>query len=54
MLAVELPHALRVHALPGHHRDPFDRLLVAQALVEAVPQLSRDRQLAPYEIELRW
>ncbi len=54
VLAVELPHALRVHALPDHHRDPFDRLLAAQALVEAVPLLSRDRHLAPYEIELRW
>ncbi len=54
VLAVELPHALRVHALPDHHRDPFDRLLVAQAVVEAVPLLSRDQQLAPYEIELRW
>ena len=31
------PHALRVHALPDHHRDPFDRLLVAQAQVEARP-----------------
>ena len=54
VLAVELPHALRVHTLPDHHRDPFDRLLVAQALVEAIPLLSRDRRLAPYEIELRW
>jgi PIN domain nuclease of toxin-antitoxin system len=54
VLAVELPHALRVHALPEHHRDPFDRLLVAQAQVEAVPLLSRDRQLARYGVELRW
>ena len=54
VLPVELPHALRVHALPDHHRDPFDRLLVAQAQVEAVPLLSRDTQLAGYEVELRW
>jgi PIN domain nuclease of toxin-antitoxin system len=54
VLPVELRHALRVHALPDHHRDPFDRLLVAQAQVEAVPLLSRDPLLAGYEVELRW
>ena len=54
VLPVELRHALRVHGLPDHHRDPFDRLLVAQAEVEAVPLLSRDPLLAAYGIELRW
>ena len=54
VLGVELSHALRVHALPDHHRDPFDRVLVAQAQVEAVPLLSRDSQLGAYEVELRW
>ena len=54
VLPVELPHALRTYALPDHHRDPFDRLLVAQAQVEAVPLLSRDSQLAAYEVDLRW
>ena len=54
VLPVELSHALRVHTLPDHHRDPFDRLLVAQAQVEAVPLLSRDSQPRAYEVELRW
>ena len=54
VLPIELRHALRVHGLPDHHRDPFDRLLVAQAEVEAVPLLSRDPLLAAYGIELRW
>ena len=54
VLPIELRHALHVHALPERHRDPFDRLLVAQAQVEAVPMLSRDAQLGAYEVELRW
>ena len=54
VLPVELRHALRVHALPDHHRDPFDRLLVAQAQVEAVPLLSRDPLVAAYDVVLRW
>ena len=54
VLPITLPHALRVHALPDHHRDPFDRLLVAQAQVEAVPLLSRDAQLMGYDVDLRW
>jgi PIN domain nuclease of toxin-antitoxin system len=54
VLPVELRHALRVHALPDHHRDPFDRLLVAQAQVEVVPLLSRDPLLAAYEVAVRW
>ena len=54
VLPITLHHALRVHALPDHHRDPFDRLLVAQAQVEAVPLVSRDRQLTLYAVELCW
>ena len=37
--------------LPLHHRDPFDRLLVAQAQVESLPILTADPQLARYDIE---
>lgn len=53
-LAIEHSHALRVAELPGHHRDPFDRLLVAQAQVEGLVLLTADRQLEPYDAELRW
>ena len=49
---VELPitseHAVSVDALPPLHKDPFDRLLVAQALVEGVPLLTADEQLEVY------
>lgn len=51
-LAVEHAHALAVASLPTHHRDPFDRLLVAQALLEGVPLVTADPALKPYGIEL--
>jgi len=41
-------HAIQVEALPLHHRDPFDRLLVAQALTEGMRLVTHDRQLAVY------
>jgi len=44
-------HALRVAALPPHHRDPFDRLLVAQAQVEDLPILTADRMLRLYDVK---
>ena len=45
-------HALRVASLPRHHRDPFDRLLVAQAQIEELPLLTADRVFARYEVEV--
>ncbi|MFA5884134.1 MAG: type II toxin-antitoxin system VapC family toxin [Acidimicrobiia bacterium] len=45
-------HALAVASLPPHHRDPFDRLLVAQARVERIPIISSDPVFARYEVEL--
>lgn len=47
-MAVSWRHAARVAGLPMHHRDPFDRLLVAQSLSESVPLLTHDRALAAY------
>lgn len=44
-------HALQVAQLPLIHRDPFDRMLVAQAWVERMPLLTADRQLAAYGVE---
>ena len=41
-------HAVRVARLPRHHADPFDRALIAQALVESLTLLTRDAKLAPY------
>ncbi len=51
-LAIEHSHALQVAKLPRHHRDPFDRILIAQAQVERLPILTADRQFARYEVEL--
>ncbi len=51
-LPVTFRHAARVASLPPHHRDPFDRLLVAQAAVERLTLLTRDRAFEPYGIDL--
>lgn len=53
-LAVEHSHALAVASLPAHHADPFDRLLVVQAVAENASLLTADRALAPYEVEIVW
>jgi PIN domain nuclease of toxin-antitoxin system len=50
-IPIEHAHALAVASLPPHHRDPFDRLLVAQAQVEDLPIVSVDGQLARYDVE---
>ena len=47
-------HAEAVERLPWHHRDPFDRLLVAQAAIERRTLVSADRRLGAYGIELLW
>jgi PIN domain nuclease of toxin-antitoxin system len=50
-LAIEHAHALRVATLPAHHRDPFDRLLVAQAQIEDLPVLTADPAIRAYGVE---
>jgi len=50
-LPVEHSHALRVSTLEPHHRDPFDRLLVAQSQLERVPLLTADAVFAAYDVE---
>lgn len=52
-LFISNSHALHVASLPSHHRDPFDRLLVAQAQLERLVILSADPLLGPYDVELR-
>lgn len=53
-LPVAIAHALKSAELPPIHADPFDRMLVAQALVERVPIVSSDRGLAAYGVEVIW
>lgn len=50
-LPITHAHALQVASLPAHHRDPFDRLLVAQAQVESLPVLTADPQIGRYAVE---
>lgn len=45
-------HALHVARLPPHHRDPFDRLLIAQAQIDGLPILTADSQFAAYDVEV--
>jgi PIN domain nuclease of toxin-antitoxin system len=54
VLPVSGGHAARVESLPWHHRDPFDRLLAAQALEEGWPLITRDRVFRKYGVELIW
>lgn len=51
-LAIDYRHALRVGQLPRHHRDPFDRVLIAQAQVEGIPILTSDPHFARYDVEV--
>ncbi|HEX6814484.1 MAG TPA: type II toxin-antitoxin system VapC family toxin [Gemmatimonadaceae bacterium] len=50
-LSVHARHALHVATLPAHHRDPFDRLLVAQAQLEDLPILTADSAFRRYDVE---
>lgn len=54
LLPIDLLHALHVGGLPHHHSDPFDRLLIAQAEMEAMTLVSADRKFARYSIPLLW
>jgi PIN domain nuclease of toxin-antitoxin system len=53
-LPITLEHAMRVADLPPLHRDPFDRILIAQALVEDVPLLTADHLIAQYPVRVAW
>jgi PIN domain nuclease of toxin-antitoxin system len=54
ILPIELRHTAELVALPYHHRDPFDRLIVAQAMVEKLPVVSADPVLDKYAIQRIW
>lgn len=47
-------HALKVYSLPPHHQDPFDRLLIAQALSEEMTILTADRAIEKYDVQVVW
>ncbi len=53
-LPITITHTERLRALPPHHRDPFDRLLVAQALEERLTIVTHDRLIAAYAVARLW
>lgn len=54
LLDVELSHVLALDSLPFHHKDPFDRLLIAQARHENLTLVSNDGRFSPYSVKLLW
>ncbi len=54
VLSIRMEHALHVLSLPMRHRDPFDRLLMAQSRVEGMPILTADSVFADYEVDVVW
>jgi PIN domain nuclease of toxin-antitoxin system len=54
ILPIKISHAAIIATLPFHHKDPFDRLLVAQALVEKLPIISGDQVLDAYSVVRHW
>jgi PIN domain nuclease of toxin-antitoxin system len=53
-LVVDFRHAAAVATLPLHHADPFDRMLLAQALVEGLTLVTHDRRFEPYGVPVLW
>jgi len=54
LLPVSLSHVLRVEELPFHHRDPFDRLLIAQSIEEGWPIITADPRFTRYPVDVIW
>jgi PIN domain nuclease of toxin-antitoxin system len=54
ILRADLEHVLALDALPAHHKDPFDRLLIAQAIVEDVFLVSGDPEFSSYPVKVFW
>jgi PIN domain nuclease of toxin-antitoxin system len=54
VLPVSLSHVLRVESLPLHHRDPFDRLLIAQSIEEGWPIVTADPWFERYPVDVIW
>jgi PIN domain nuclease of toxin-antitoxin system len=54
ILPISLPHIEALETLPYHHRDPFDRLLVAQAQVERLSIVTADSQFEDYDVSTIW
>lgn len=53
-LPIELSHIYGLESLPIHHRDPFDRMLISQAIVEDIPFITDDSQISKYPVKVVW
>jgi PIN domain nuclease of toxin-antitoxin system len=53
-MSIELPHVLQLNTLPDHHKDPFDRILIAQAQVENIPIVTLDKLILQYPVQTIW
>ncbi|WP_372456143.1 type II toxin-antitoxin system VapC family toxin [Streptomyces poriferorum] len=51
-LPITAGHGVRASRLPGHHRDPFDRILIAQAQTEGMTILTRDKWIPSYDVQV--
>jgi PIN domain nuclease of toxin-antitoxin system len=54
LLPIRYEHILQLETLPAHHSDPFDRLLIAQAITESLPILTHDEKFTLYPIKVIW
>lgn len=54
IIPLQVEHIIRAESLPLHHRDPFDRMLIAQALQENLTILTGDAEFAKYPVEVLW
>jgi PIN domain nuclease of toxin-antitoxin system len=54
ILSIELSHVLQLQNLPLHHKDPFDRLLIAQAIAENAMFVSNDSEVCRYPVNIIW
>jgi PIN domain nuclease of toxin-antitoxin system len=53
-LPIEIGHVLQLWTLAEHHRDPFDRILVAQSQVEQLPIITSDQIIPKYPVQVIW
>jgi PIN domain nuclease of toxin-antitoxin system len=54
VLPIHQDHVLRVETLPAHHRDPFDRILIAQSQTDDLSLMTADQVLTAYEVPILW
>ncbi len=54
LLPIGLQHILRTETLPLHHRDPFDRIIIAQAMERQIPLIASDEKIKLYDLEVIW